>query len=67
MRHKKKLAEIEQELGQKHLMRLHHGLRETFDTSSIHLDILSNLRRINTIVTKMAYPVLDRRQTPDSA
>ncbi|MFH1017105.1 MAG: Na/Pi cotransporter family protein [Pseudomonadota bacterium] len=62
IRHKKKLGEIEQELGQKHLRRLHQGLRESFDTSSIHLDILSNLRRINAIITKMAYPVLSRPQ-----
>ncbi len=60
IRHKKKLGEIEQELGQRHLLRLHQGLRESFDTSSIHLDILSNLRRINAILTKMAYPVLSR-------
>jgi phosphate:Na+ symporter len=62
LRHKKRLAEIERELGQKHLMRLHQGLRESFETSSIHLDLLSNLRRINAIISKMAYPVLDRRQ-----
>jgi phosphate:Na+ symporter len=61
VRHKKKLAEIEQELGQKHLMRLHQGLRESFETSSIHLDILSNLRRINAVITKLAYPVLHRQ------
>ncbi len=62
LRHKKHLGEIEQELAQKHLMRLHQGLRESFDTSSIHLDILSNLRRINSIVCKLAYPILDRRE-----
>jgi phosphate:Na+ symporter len=61
MRHKKNMASLEQELGQKHLRRLHQGLRESFDTSSIHLDILSNLRRINAIISKMAYPVMDRR------
>lgn len=58
LRHKKRLAEIEQDYGQKHLLRLHQGLRESFETSSIHLDLLSNLRRINSIVCKMAYPVI---------
>jgi phosphate:Na+ symporter len=61
LRHKKHLAEIEQEYGQRHLLRLHQGLRESFETSSIHLDLLSNLRRINSIVCRMAYPVIDRR------
>ncbi|HLG20021.1 MAG TPA: Na/Pi cotransporter family protein [Bdellovibrionota bacterium] len=61
IRHKSHLALLEQELGQNHLRRLHQGLREAIDTSSIHLDILSNLRRINSIVSKLSYPVLDRR------
>ncbi len=61
MRHKKQIAQLEQELSQKHLFRLHQGYKESIETSSIHLDILSNLRRINSIICKMAYPVLDRR------
>jgi phosphate:Na+ symporter len=61
LRHKKHLAEIEQDYSQKHLLRLHQGLRESFETSSIHLDLLSNLRRINSIICRMAYPVIDRR------
>ena len=61
IRHKKHLALIEQELGQKHLMRLHQGLKESIETSSIHLDILTALRRTNSIISKLAYPVLDRR------
>jgi phosphate:Na+ symporter len=64
LRHKKHLAEIEQEYGQRHLLRLHQGLRESFETSSIHLDLLSNLRRINSVVCRMAYPVIDRRSAP---
>lgn len=59
MRHKKHLAEFEQELGQRHLMRLRQGHQESFDTSSIHQDILSNLRRINSVISKLVYPVLD--------
>jgi phosphate:Na+ symporter len=61
LRHKKHLGEIEQDYGQRHLLRLHQGFRESFETSSIHLDLLSNLRRINSIICRMAYPVIDRR------
>ncbi|MCB0309405.1 MAG: Na/Pi cotransporter family protein [Bdellovibrionales bacterium] len=61
LRNKKLLAQYEQELGQKHLMRLHQGHRESFDTSSIHLDLLSSMRRINSVICTVAYPVLDRR------
>ncbi|MBI4126676.1 MAG: hypothetical protein HY465_04205, partial [Deltaproteobacteria bacterium] len=51
IRHEQHMGELEQELRQSHLLRLQKGLQESFDTSSIHLDILSNLRRINTKVT----------------
>lgn len=47
MRHEHKLKELEQELKQSHLMRLHKGLPESFDTSTIHLEILGAFRAIN--------------------
>jgi len=46
--HEEHVDEVEQSLRQAHITRLHQGLKESFDTSSIHLDILGNLRRINT-------------------
>lgn len=45
--HEEHIDEVEQNLRQAHINRLHQGLKEAFDTSSIHLDILGNLRRIN--------------------
>lgn len=63
LKNKKFLAQYEQELGQKHLLRLHRGHKESIDTSALHLDLLSNLRRVNSVVCKMAYPVIDRRRT----
>ncbi|MFA4874668.1 MAG: Na/Pi cotransporter family protein, partial [bacterium] len=46
-RHEEHMNDVEQQLRQAHITRLHQGLTESFDTSSIHLDILANLRRIN--------------------
>ncbi|HVO32007.1 MAG TPA: Na/Pi cotransporter family protein [bacterium] len=62
LRHKKRLAALEQELREAHIKRLHAGLKESFDTSSMHLDLLSNLRRINSYITGFAYAVLDQRR-----
>ncbi len=59
LRHKKRLGEIERSLKERHIQRLHQGLKESFDTSSLHLDILSNLRRINSYVTSFAHAVID--------
>lgn len=53
-RHEEHMNDVEQQLRQGHITRLHQGLKETFDTSSIHLDILANLRRINSRITRIA-------------
>lgn len=58
-RHEANMNEIEQQLRQAHITRLYGGLKESFDTSSIHLDILSNLRRINIKLTHIAEMAMD--------
>jgi phosphate:Na+ symporter len=51
---------LERQLRQTHIRRLHEGLRETIDTSSIHLDLLANLKRANSLVAGIAYAVLGK-------
>lgn len=58
---KARVTARERELRQAHIHRLHAGLRESIETSAIHLDILTNLRRINSHVTSIAYPILETR------
>ncbi|HEY3126746.1 MAG TPA: Na/Pi cotransporter family protein, partial [Candidatus Limnocylindria bacterium] len=43
IRHKSVVNVLERQLRQTHIRRLHEGLRESIDTSSIHLDLLANL------------------------
>ncbi len=62
LRHKVHLGELEKELRQAHINRLHRGLKESIDTSAIHLDVLSNLKRINSHITNIAYPVLEEEK-----
>ncbi len=50
-RHEHHLALLEDKYREAHLQRLHKGLKETIETSSIHLDLLANFRRINTKLT----------------
>ena len=61
IRHKAGIAEKERELKQAHIQRLHMGLRESIDTSAIHLDVLSNLKRINSHISDIAYTILARK------
>jgi len=58
VRHKSNINLLERRLRQTHIQRLHEGLRETIDTSSIHLDVLGALKRINSLVAGIAYAVL---------
>ncbi len=63
LRHKTRLGEIERDLRQAHINRLHLGLKESIDTSAIHLDVLTNLKRINSYVANIAYPLLETEKT----
>jgi len=49
----------ERELRESHLMRLRQGLAESLETSEIHLDVLTNLKRISSHVTALVYPILE--------
>jgi phosphate:Na+ symporter len=65
IRHKSVVNVLERQLRQTHIRRLHEGLRESIDTSSIHLDLLANLKRANSLVAGIAYAVLGRHAVKD--
>ncbi len=54
------VAKKERELKQAHIHRLHEGLPESIETSAIHLDVLTNLKRINSHITNIAYPIVEQ-------
>jgi phosphate:Na+ symporter len=58
VRHKSNINLMERRLRQTHMQRLHEGLRETIDTSSIHLDVLAGLKRVNSLIAGIGYAVL---------
>jgi phosphate:Na+ symporter len=49
----------EREMRESHLHRLRAGLAESLETSDIHLDVLTNLKRISSHVTALVYPILE--------
>jgi phosphate:Na+ symporter len=51
--------DLERAAAQSHHERLRHGLRESIETSSLHLDVLRDLKRINSHLTSVAYPILE--------
>jgi phosphate:Na+ symporter len=60
MREKEELSSLETHLKETHLERLHKGYQESFKTSTIHLEYLSNLRRISTLAARFSKGVLAR-------
>ncbi|MBI3995461.1 MAG: Na/Pi cotransporter family protein [Nitrospirae bacterium] len=56
---KDEIKHLERELRAAHIQRLHAGLPESIETSAIHIDILTNLVRINHHVTSIAYPIIE--------
>lgn len=58
VRSKGEVNQLERELRQAHIQRLHQGNPQTVATSEIHLDVLNDLKRINSHATNIAYVVL---------
>ena len=58
IRHKESVRERERELKQAHLQRLHKGLKESIDTSAIHMDVMTNLKRINSHICDIGYTMV---------
>jgi phosphate:Na+ symporter len=53
------LRNFELAATEQHLDRLREGRLETIETTSLHLDVLRDLRRIHSHICSVAYPVLE--------
>ena len=56
---KTSLRAHEVEAADRHFARLRQGRAESLETSSIHLDVIRDLKRINSHLTSVAYPILE--------
>jgi phosphate:Na+ symporter len=56
---KTRLRTTELAYAESHLARLRAGLPESIETSSLHLDVLRDLKRVYSHVCSVAYPVLE--------
>ena len=53
------MREIEAKAADSHFARLREGRPESIETSSIHIDVIRDLKRINGHLTSVAYPILE--------
>jgi phosphate:Na+ symporter len=56
---KVQIREAERAAAESHLARLRDGRPESVETSSLHLDVLRDLKRIHSHICSVAYPVLE--------
>jgi phosphate:Na+ symporter len=62
---KAQLRSAELTAAERHLERLREGRPETLETTSLHLDVLRDLKRINSHLCSVAYPALEGvKKTP---
>lgn len=58
---KEEIRRKEIEASAAHIDRLREGIPETIATTSLHLDIIRDLRRINSYMCTVAYPLLEEK------
>jgi len=59
IRNKHNLRMQEQKLRETHIQRLSRKMQDSVNTSNIHMDLLSALRRVNSYACNLVYPVLN--------
>lgn len=57
---KDRFRELERRAAESHLDRLRSGRTESIETSSLHLDVLRDLKRIHSHLASVAYPILEQ-------
>ena len=56
---KTRFRDLEREYASTHLGRLAVNTLQSIETSSLHLDLISDLKRVNSHICSIAYPILD--------
>lgn len=56
---KASFRDLEHEYAANHIARLQDNTASSIETSSLHLDLISELKRINSLICSIAYPILE--------
>lgn len=56
---KARFRDLERAYANTHLGRLSDNTMQSIETSSLHIDLISDLKRINSHICSIAYPILD--------
>ncbi|HEX2545064.1 MAG TPA: Na/Pi cotransporter family protein, partial [Ramlibacter sp.] len=61
---KARFRDLERAYAGTHLTRLAENTVQSIETSSLHLDLISELKRINSHICAIAYPVIHGSERP---
>jgi phosphate:Na+ symporter len=56
---KARFRDLERAYAASHLGRLSENTLQSMETSSLHIDLISDLKRVNSHICSIAYPILD--------
>ena len=59
LQQKAEFRDLEREYANTHLDRLRDNTPQSIETSSLHIDLISDLKRINSHICSIAYPILE--------
>lgn len=59
MEMKVEVRQMEKHSAERHLLRLRDGRADSLQTSSLHLDMLRDLKRINAHIVSVAHPIME--------
>lgn len=63
LREKRRFRAQERRLAHAHVGRLHRQVVQSIETSSLHLELIGDMKRLNSLFCSSAYAVLDSRET----
>ena len=55
---KQELHKLEKRSVSKHLQRIGKGVADSLETSSMHIDVVRDYKRVNSLLSSIAYPIL---------
>jgi phosphate:Na+ symporter len=55
---KQQLHKLEKRSVSKHLQRIGKGVADSLETSSMHIDVVRDYKRVNSLLSSIAYPIL---------
>ena len=56
-----RFCDLEHAYAANHIGRLQDNTAQSIETSALHLDLLSELKRINSHICSIAYPILESK------